>query len=354
MTNQEQGFAEPATSSGDRRPINTDPREQRGFVPPTINIDPREQPQWQAGQPPIMTRPPYGGHGPWRWLGVSILILVVIFGGLATASLALRHATTETKTFTVGNQPKLILTNDSGDVHISSGPANQISIVARQHIFLGSSQIPVQYDLSSDHNTLTISVNAGFTFGFFHFNNDVDFDVTAPSQTALEVHTDSGSITSSGVSRQMTLTTDSGNITTDGGSGQVTLTTDSGSITASNISGRMTLKTDSGNITATNASASKSAIFHADSGSITYEGSLAPNGTYDFRTDSGNVSLTLPGDAAFQVQASTDSGSIDSAFSGVNVLSGDSGAQASGSTGSAPFAHITIQTDSGSIHLHRA
>ncbi len=309
------------------------------------------------GSPPMMARPPQQGHSPLAWLGISIVLLVVIFGGLATAAALLTHQVTTTKTFSVGNQPKLVVTSDAGYVHIVSGPAGQITVVARQHIFWGNNnQLPIRYEQSSDRNMVTVSVEQEMTFGFFslNFREGIDFDVTVPSQTALNIHTHSGDITSSGITGQMTLGSDSGSITTDNGSGQVTLTTDSGSIHASNISGQMTLTTDSGSITVSNASASGSSTFHTDSGSITYEGTLAPNGTYDFMTDSGSIDVTLPGSAAFHVQANTDSGSIDSAFSEVTVLRGDSQGLASGTAGSAPYAQITIETDSGDIRLHKA
>jgi hypothetical protein len=355
-TQQEQQFVDPGTFSGDRRPINTDPREQPGYMPPAANFDPREQPQWQP-TPPVMAYPPQPAHSPWRWVGISAVLLVVIFGGLFTASALLTHEITSTKTFAVGNAPKLVVTANAGNVQIVNGPAGQISVVARQRAFSGDNgPIPVHYDLSSDGTTLTVSADqssGGFTFGFSYYS--IDFDITAPAQTALDIHTDSGDITSNGVNGPMTLTTSSGNITTDGGSGQITLTTSSGDIKASNVSGQMTLSTSSGNVTAINASASGNSSFETSSGDITYNGSLAPKGTYSFRASSGDVTVTLPGDSALQVQASTDSGDISSDFSGVIVQRGDgSGATASGSSGSAPYAQVTLTTSSGDIHLRQA
>ncbi len=355
MNNQEQQFANRAAMYGDPRPINTDPREQPGFMPSPLNTDPREQPYWQPM--PGIARPPQRGRSPLAWVGISIVILVVIFGGLATASVLLTRQVSATRTFAVGAQPRLVLTTNSGDVHIVRGAANQISVVAHMQVFVGdNSQIPVQYTLSSDSNTLTVNADEhdGFTFGFTSFNRGVDFDVTVPGQTALNVQNSSGDITSQGVTGQMSLTTSSGDVTTDGGSGQVTLTTSSGDIKASNISGVMTLSTSSGDVTASNASASGNSSFQTSSGDITYRGSLAPNGNYSFQDSSGDIDLTLPGDAAFQVvQASTDSGNIDSDFSGLNILRSSSGATASGSVGNAPSAKITLRTSSGDIHLHK-
>lgn len=357
MNDQQPGFANQATYYGDSRPINTDPREQPGYTPPVFNTDPREQPQWQPMPAPIMARPPQTGRSPWFWMGVSVVILVVIFGGLASASALLTHTITQTKTFNVGSRPGLVLTNNSGDVHIVSGPAGQITVVARQRVFIGSNDpLPVQYTLDSVGDTLTVSADNTATFVVFSGSSGIDFDVTVPSQTILNVQTSSGDITAQGVTGKMFLTTSSGDITTNGGSGQITLGTDSGDIHASNISGQMTLTTSSGSITATNASASGASIFQTDSGDIHFSGSLADTGTDRLKADSGSITLTLSNDTAFQVQASTDSGNIHSEFAGVNVSRGDSsGASAIGRVGSgSSFAQVTIQTDSGDINLHRA
>ncbi|HEY7348522.1 MAG TPA: DUF4097 family beta strand repeat-containing protein [Ktedonobacterales bacterium] len=355
MNNHEPGFADPAASYGDRRPINTDPREQPGFAFPAANLDPREQPRWQPMPAPIMARPPRQGRSPWAWMGVSVLILVIIFGGLASASVLLTHIITNSRTFTVGAQPTLRLSSNSGDIHIVSGPSQTISITARQRVFWGDNDpLPVHYQ-QTDANTLTVTVDERPTFSFlFSYNNGIDFDVTVPSQTSLEVHTDSGDITSTGVNGQIALTASSGDITTNGGSGQITLTTSSGDIEASNINGQMRLTTSSGDITAANANARGNSTFQTSSGDISFNGSLEPDGSYGFQASSGDIDLTLPNDAAFQVQATTDSGDISSDFSGVNVFPGSSGAVANGSVGSAPYARITIQASSGDIYLHKA
>ncbi len=356
MNNQQPGFAPPESFYGEKRPINTDPREQPGYMP-RLNTDPREQPQWQPMPGPVMT-PPQQRQDPWRWMGISVVILVVIFGGLFTANALLTHQISATRTFQVGDTPKLVLTSTSGDVHIVNGAPNQIIVVAREQVFVGDNdQIPVQYSLSSDGNTLTVSAEDHSSFNLFGINQSgIDFDVTVPSQTTLDVHADSGDITSSGVNGAMTLTTDNGDVTTDGGSGQISLTSSSGDIHASNVSGQMTLTSSSGDITAINANATASSTFQASSGDITYSGSLAAPGIYTFQDDSGDISLTLPANASFQVTATTDSGDIDSEFPAVLVQNNDDGdsASARGSVGSGPsFAAISMHTSSGDIHLRQ-
>jgi Putative adhesin len=328
---------------------------EQSFAEPMY--DPREVPEWRGKDFRLQTEGPEPprGRSRWFWPGVSLLILVAIFGGLATADVALTHEVTTTKTVTIGSAPRLILTSQTGDVHVVDGPAGQIQVVMRQRVLQGNNHLlPVHFDLSPDGNTLTITSNQGpgVNINFFDYSTGVDFTISVPSQTALDIHTDSGDITSQGIDGQMTLTTSSGDVSTDGGAGQITLASSSGDISASNVSGHLQLSTSSGDIRATNASATADSTFHTDSGDITYLGTLAPSASFGFDTSSGDVRLTLPGSPSFQVRASTDSGSIDSQFSTVTVLSGDgSGAVANGIVGSPPYAQISIQVSSGDIHL---
>jgi hypothetical protein len=301
--------------------------------------------------------PPRQRHSPWYWMVIGFIIVVVILGGLVSFAFLSTHTITlAPRSFTVGNQPTLVLNANSADIHIVSGADHQITVRGTERISAWSTdQIPVTYQQSGDTVTVTIDETSN-NIGIGLFYQNLQIDVTVPSQTNLAVTTDSGNITNDGSTGQMTLRTSSGEITTNGGSGQIILGTDSGDIRASNISGQMTLTTSSGTITATNASASGASTFQTDSGDIRFSGSLAATGTDRFKASSGTITLTLPGDAAVQVQASTSSGDIRSGFTGVNVLKGDgSGATAVGQAGSGPaFAQVTIQTDSGDINLDRA
>ena len=76
-------------------------------------------------------------------------------------------------------------------------------------------------------------------------------------------------------------------------------------------------------------------------GSVRYAGSIDPQGTYTFKTINGNVNLTLPGNAAFQLQATTGSGSVNNEFGSALV-------------GQGQRAQIMVNVTNGSVVVNRA
>ena len=318
MSYQEQELRTPESAYGERRPINTDPREQ---------------PQQPVAPFVGMGRPPQSRHSPWYWMIVGIVIVAVILGGLAIANLALTKTITETKTFAVGNQPALVLSDGNGSVHVERGPANQITIVARKHVpSYQSDELQVQYKQDSASNTVTVTAEEnGINLSLLSFNIWADFDVTVPSQTNLNIKSGNGSVDAHDIS------------------GQIALSSGNGSVTASAISGQMTMHSGNGSITITDGQASGASTFEDGNGSIDFTGSLDRNGTYIFTTGNGSIDLTLPANASFHVQATTGNGSADSEFPGLLNNNGT----LVGEVGSAPFAQLTMHTGNGSIHLHK-
>jgi DUF4097 and DUF4098 domain-containing protein YvlB len=287
-------------------------------------------------------------------MGIGVLTLVVILGGLTVAGILLSTTITETRTFTVSDPPSLVLTNGNGSVHITSGPAGKMTVVAHKHVFNGdSSQIPITYDLSSDGTTLTISVDDGhFGINLFSWNIGVDFDITVPATTNLNVKAGNGSVDARGVNGSMQLSSGNGSVSTDGGTGQIALSAGNGSIRASGISGQMTMEAGNGSMTIFNARASGTSTFHAGNGSITFSGSLdANNGSYIFDAGNGTIDLTLPVETAMQLHATIGNGSFQSDFPGVPSQDGGTLVVA---VGQAPFAQVTLHAGNGSIHLHQS
>jgi DUF4097 and DUF4098 domain-containing protein YvlB len=147
---------------------------------------------------------------------------------------------------------------------------------------------------------------------------------------ALDLETNFGDVTANGVrASSYRMVSDSGNLTLNGCSGLLDLRTDFGSIEVRDgTEAALTLKTDSGE--------------------IYFSGSLHAEGVHLVETGFGKVHLVLPPDAAFDLDAETDFGSIKTDFA-VTVSEFEEKHMVGKVNGGGPL--LQIRTDSGSITL---
>ncbi|UCC38834.1 MAG: DUF4097 family beta strand repeat protein [Candidatus Aminicenantes bacterium] len=160
----------------------------------------------------------------------------------------------------------------------------------------------------------------------------VNYSLTIPSKAAIEAKSVSGGVrleniggmveagTVSGSVRLMTaekgadLHTTSGGIEAEDITGDVDLHVTSGSITARRIKGSVTAETVSGSVKLLDVSEARVVKGKALSGSVIYEGNLRADGRYSLKTHSGRIEIRIPSNSAFDLEAKTFSGSINSDF----------------------------------------
>lgn len=291
--------------------ITIDPREQDGqeeqqaYYPQSLYVDPHEKIQLKPRR-----------RRRWLWIVAAIVIIALLGSGMQSRMRGLQHPTTETHTYTYGLStgvaPTLVLHDDTGSITIQTGDSNKVTIQEIRHIPLSGGAADAR--TSQDGNTITTTVESHGGF------NSIDLNVTIPANATLQIHTSTGAIDVSGVHGTMSLTSDTGSITAN----------------QDGLSGQSTLQTNTGD--------------------ITFDGSLAPNGNYQFSTDTGLVDATLPAHASFHLDATTDTGSIDSDFTEVQVqhqdFKGDSAHGDVGSGGSGGSTTVTVKTNTGDINLH--
>jgi len=228
----------------------------------------------------------------------------------------MRNSVTEpARTFPAGASPALMLTSDAGSVTVNRGSTNSIVVQAKKYASFGGNFNDLHINYGQSGSTVTVAVQRSGTFNFFN-STSVDFTITVPSTTDLQINTNAGSITVNG------------------------------------ISGKMSLISNAGSVGATQASLTGSSTFKTNAGSINFSGSIGSTGTYDFETNAGSIDMTLSGSANFHLNASTDAGSIDTNFP-VTVNRSAAGATASGDVGSSHQAILTLKTNAGSITLNR-
>jgi hypothetical protein len=329
-----------------------------------------------AGAPMQGSTPPTGPrqelaqllrqHKGLKWLliliGLALIVLlIVVLAHAFTSDGAFSpndpaHQGPITRSFQVGDHSLIVINGHGSDVNIHAGSAGSVVVTARRH---GSGLGPNPDDTKISYNQAQDNQGRDhLTIGSDPTFRDVDYDVAVPASAQVQVIVNSGSIAASSISG-IAIDTGSGSLDVENVQGPVNVHTDSGDITARNLKGTMTLEASSGSIRVTGANGQLKATTHSgdvvvrgamlsgqsalktDSGSVRLEGALDGKGSYQLSTNSGDIDLTLPANAAFQLAATTGSGSVNNAFG-------------SNSVGLLPRAQITASIGSGSVVVNKA
>jgi hypothetical protein len=166
------------------------------------------------------------------------------------------------------------------------------------------------------------------------YQNDtrVDFVIRLPAGVLLDAKTISGDVDARGVAADAEVTTVSGRVTVDGFTGEeLQARTVSGDVELRNIRGR---------------------TVHGEtvSGNVSYDGPLERQGSYEFKSLSGRVLVTLPEGSGAELRASTFSGRIrfpEVPLSGVNMRRNNRATARIGDGG----ASLSMESFSGDVEV---
>ncbi len=297
-----------------RSTINADPREQYTYDQHEYyGIPGASQRDAEKLRPAPTQRRPAKKRFP-LFLIIVLLLAALALGGAFTqvarsnfpqgygfphTSYSFPQGNMGSHTFNVTGQNTLVVNDNSGAIHIQSGPANSIVVQPDNNSFFNTHNNSNPINYSQQGNTVSISAQSGSQFLGMQ---DTGLNITVPDGTILRINGDSGDVNISNFNGQVSTTTSSGDI----------------SIDHSQLQGRTNIQTDSGD--------------------ISMNGSFDPNGNYQFQTQSGDVDLQVPFNSSLQLSTSTNSGDISNDFDH-NAIGND------------PRAPLFIRTDSGDIHI---
>ncbi len=251
----------------------------------------------------------------WRAL-IPAVIVIGLFGLFFSISRNRRTVNSiETHTFSVETQPKIMVRNNAGAIRVHPGGEEYQVVVQttrRGRVWFGG-HIDVQYDQKTAKNSLAVKTSGGWSFIGSQW---VDFDITVPRSADLELKNDAGSITVDGIAGQFSCITNAGSV----------------KVIDSWLYGNSRLKTDAG--------------------TIAFSGALDPRGSYSMSSDAGSVSVTLPPNASFRLDAKTDVGSINSDFP-LTIQRDYPGGKARCDVGLPPYPTLKLRTDVGSINIRQ-
>jgi DUF4097 and DUF4098 domain-containing protein YvlB len=229
----------------------------------------------------------------------------------------------------VGRDGRVSIANISGDIVVTTGSGDEVSIEAVKRTRGGQGELAaVQIDVEERAGRVDVQTS-------HRGRNDhvsVDFTVVMPATASLDVHSVSGSLKVTGVRGSVRAETVSGNVTTTDTprleaaksvSGDVSLTgaAADGDLSAASVSGNVTarglkargldLGSVSGDISLSDVSCERLTI-KTVSGSVEYAGTIVKNGRYEINSHSGTVRLLLDNPSGFELNANSFSGSIRS------------------------------------------
>ncbi|MGE5360642.1 MAG: DUF4097 family beta strand repeat-containing protein [Bacteroidales bacterium] len=317
------------------------------------------------------------------------LVAFALIGWLALAPRAAAQSNEGAfeRTLKVSGPVVLTIQSGSGRIRVSPGAGDSVRIAA--HLRADSSW------LSGDATSRIREIEknppieqSGNTIRVGHFPNEdmarhisISYDVTVPAETTLdartgsgsvesgdlrgkvEAHSGSGSVTLGRVAGAVVASTGSGSIDVAGGA-SLDAHSGSGSIKAMAVGGAVKASTGSGGIRVAQAGkgdvdvssgsgdievagADGAVRVSASSGRIVVEG--RPSAPWKIDSSSGAVTLRLPPDAAFDLDARVSSGGIDSAHP-VTMMGQIDRRRLQGKVrGGGPL--ISVHTASGGIHI---
>lgn len=233
-----------------------------------------------------------------RRFALSAICLAALSGciGVDISAQSERARGTFERTLTVNGPVDLSVRTGSGDILIRTGPNDRVQVVGRISASRSwnSSESPADR-VRRIESSPPISQNAnvidiGHTRGDETYNNvSISYELVVPANTQVTSSTGSGDQTIGSIDGGVRARTGSGDIRIERTGGGLQAQTGSGSIRVASVGGEIHAQTGSGDVQVAQ-------IVRAD---VTVQ------------TGSGDVILRLPSEAAYSLDASTGSGSIN-------------------------------------------
>ncbi len=236
----------------------------------------------------------------------------------------------------IGRDGRFSLSNISGDIVVTAGSGDEVSIDAVKRTRGDKSELEQvqiivddragRVDVRTEHDRVRSDRNRQGD------HVSVDYTVVVPASASVDLHSISGSVKVTGVHGSLRSESISGDVTVADApklevaktvSGSVSLTgiTTDGDLTATSVSGSVHARglkargldvgTVSGDISVAEAACERLEV-KTVSGGVEYSGGIARGGRYEINSHSGTVRMILANPAGFELNANSFSGSIRS------------------------------------------
>jgi len=249
-----------------------------------------------------------------------------------------------TRTLEIGPEGELSVSNIFGNIHVEATTGEQVTIEAVKRLH-GDAEPAlldrVEIDINHTGRRVRIETrHQGGRGGGHHREHDshggvsIDYRVSVPVGTEIEIQTVSGDVTVRGVDGEARVGSVQGTVDVSDLRALASAKSVSGDVTVkrarsdddveiSSVSGEvfvddiaaeeLTISSVSGDVRLVQASCEEGE-FSTVSGDVRYTGRITKGGRYELKTHSGDIVMTIDDDVGFELEASTFSGDIESDF----------------------------------------
>ncbi len=208
--------------------------------------------------------------------------LVAVWGALFFAAWSVRQ--TERSARVYADVETLRIDGGNGDIEVIAEDRDDVEVVT--HMTWGLKKPRIEQGFSG--GALRLTGGCGFWGSFGPQGCDAEFEVRVPRDLEVDVRGSSGDVSGHGLT------------------GPVTLLTSSGDVEAIDLSGRLRIGSSSGDLDVENYRG-REVEADASSGDVTVRALVVPS-RIDAVTSSGDVTVVVPGEVAYDVETDTSSG----------------------------------------------
>jgi len=231
------------------------------------------------------------------------------------------YSETVEERFAFKQTPRLRVRNVSGETSVTAaGAPGEIRVVARKRVSASSEDrakrllqnLEVRMEKRGDELLVEPHLyeqERGWLDLFRGKRFRVDFDITVPSECAVDAQTVSGELSVEGVRGPIEIQTVSGDVRVEDVQGPMRLKSVSGDVDCRRYVGHLEGNTVSGDVTIA-AARLRSSQLHTVSGDVQIEGRLDPQKEHRFKTISGDVEVALA-EADATIDYRTASGDVE-------------------------------------------
>ncbi len=268
----------------------------------------------------------------------GVFLIIALMAGQASAGE--KYEEKFGKTVAMAKDGTVDLTNVAGDIEVKSWDRDEVKIEALKVSKAGTSDKAredaekVRIEVEKKNGTVRIKTEypEQRKWRTESLNVSVDYRLWVPVRASVRITNVTGKVALDGIGGSVKLklvtgnaeirkvggSVDSsvvtGNLTIEEVAGDADLNVTTGDVSAKRMKGAIKVNIVTGKIELVDISEARTVDGRAVSGSIVYQGKLRPDGRYSLTSFSGDVRISLPSGSAFELEASTFSGDIESDF----------------------------------------